>query len=136
MLLPSIQGITWWQLVSGGAYLSSLVQGAKYSDEALEKERDGLAKALERLGSVQHELAMGQHELMAGQKALADQQDKLILFLESPFEEDAAAFGGAIHPSSPSPVSSPVQPFTKDNKGPRSEPNAMWQKGNQSDADD
>lgn len=68
-----------------------MVQGAKYSEEALEKERDALAKALERLASVQRDLAMGQHELMAGQKALADQQDKLVQFLESPFDEEAGA---------------------------------------------
>jgi hypothetical protein len=67
------------------------VQGAKYSEEALEKERDALAKALERLALVQRELAMGQHELMAGQQALADQQDKLVAFLESPWDDAAAA---------------------------------------------
>jgi hypothetical protein len=72
-------------------YHTALLQGAKYSEEALEKERDALAKALERLAVVQRELAMGQHELMAGQKALAEQQDKLVQFLESPFDEAAAA---------------------------------------------
>lgn len=67
------------------------MQGAKYSEEALERERDALAKALERLATVQRELAMGQHELMSGQRALAEQQDKLVQFLESPFDEAVAA---------------------------------------------
>lgn len=34
---------------------------------------------------------MGQHELMSGQRALAEQQDKLVQFLESPFDEAVAA---------------------------------------------
>jgi hypothetical protein len=64
------------------------VQESKYSEEALERERDALAKALERLANVQRELAMGQHELMAGQKTLADQQDKLVHFLDAPFDNE------------------------------------------------
>lgn len=44
----------------------------------LEKERDQLAAALERLADVQRELADGQRNLMAGQKQLADQQSKLV----------------------------------------------------------
>lgn len=99
----------------------------------MEKERDALAKALERLGNVQHELAMGQHELMAGQKALADQQDKLVHFLESPFNEEDAAAADGIHPPSPSPVTSPVQQFTEN--GRRSDTRVMWHDSDQSDTD-
>jgi hypothetical protein len=66
------------------------MQDSKYSEEALQRERDALAQALERLANVQRELAMSQNELMVGQKALADQQDKLVRFLESPFDEAAA----------------------------------------------
>lgn len=67
------------------------MQDAKYSEEALQKEREALAKALERLADVQKDLASSQKELMTGQKALAEQQDKLVQFLESPFDEATAA---------------------------------------------
>ena len=90
------------------------LQVGKYSEEALEKEREQLAKALERLAGVQKELAVGQHELMAGQKALAEQQDKLVQFLESPFADEgegaaASPYGvdSEAGPSSPSPLDSP-----------------------------
>jgi hypothetical protein len=63
----------------------------RYSEEAMQREREALAKSLERLADVQKELASSQKELMMGQKALAGQQDKLIRFLESPFEEASNA---------------------------------------------
>lgn len=66
---------------------NNCVQATKESEAALEKEREALATALERLAMVQRELAMGQHELMTGQKALAEQQSKLVQFLETPFAE-------------------------------------------------
>ena len=69
------------------------VQAAKFSDDALEKERDALASALQRLAMVQRELAIGQHELMAGQKVLAEQQGKLVEFLSSPFGDDDDDYG-------------------------------------------
>ena len=78
-------------------------QDSKYSEEALQRERDALAQALERLAGVQRELALSQNELMAGQKSLAEQQDKLVQFLESPFDEAAAglrADAGQAGPSS------------------------------------
>jgi hypothetical protein len=59
--------------LSGRAYCSSVLQVAKYSEEALEEERGDLAKSLERLGSVQDKLEMDQHEQMGGQKTLAKQ---------------------------------------------------------------
>ena len=40
------------------------------SDIELEKERDQLAKALERLADVQHELATGQRNLMNGKRLI------------------------------------------------------------------
>ena len=78
--------------------ISTIFQAGKYSEEALEKERDALAKALERLAVVQRELAIGQHELMFGQRALAEQQDKLVQFLESPFDEAVAALNAEQQP--------------------------------------
>jgi hypothetical protein len=44
----------------------------------VDKERDQLASALERLAEVQRELAEGQRNLMSGQKQLAEQQAKLV----------------------------------------------------------
>lgn len=41
---------------------------------------------------------MGQHELMSGQRALAEQQDKLVQFLESPFDEAVAALNAEQQP--------------------------------------
>jgi peptidoglycan hydrolase CwlO-like protein len=67
------------------------LQDSRYSEEALKREREALAKSLERLADVQKELASSQKELMSGQKALAGQQDKLVRFLESPFDEASAA---------------------------------------------
>jgi hypothetical protein len=52
--------------------------GAPRGLEAVEKERDQLASALERLADVQRELADGQRNLMVGQKQLAEQQGKLV----------------------------------------------------------
>lgn len=50
----------------------------------LERERDHLAAALERLADVQKELADGQRSLMAGQKQLAEQQVKLVALIAEP----------------------------------------------------
>ena len=104
-------------------------QEGRYSEEALEKERDALAKALERLATVQRELAMGQHELMSGQKALAEQQDKLVQFLEAPFDEDEGA--------APSPAqASPMEPFQEAGAPQARASRVMWQQrdGSESDA--
>ena len=108
-------------IAAGADYCSSCkrrpcVQAGKYSEEALEKERDALAKALERLAAVQRELATGQHELMAGQKALAEQQDKLVQFLESPFEEEGDDGEG---PSTSSPDASSAMQNFGDSPGAR-----------------
>uniref|UniRef100_A0A7S0NBN4 Polycystin cation channel PKD1/PKD2 domain-containing protein n=1 Tax=Chlamydomonas leiostraca TaxID=1034604 RepID=A0A7S0NBN4_9CHLO len=50
---------------------------------AMDKERDQLAGALERLADVQRELAEGQRNLMSGQKQLAEQQAKLVTLMNT-----------------------------------------------------
>eukprot|EP00873_Tetraselmis_striata_P015466 jgi/Tetstr1/435730/TSEL_024629.t1 len=49
-----------------------------YTEKALEKERDALAQALDRLSDVQRQLAEGQQKLMSGQGQLKQQHERLM----------------------------------------------------------
>ncbi|KAK9819873.1 hypothetical protein WJX72_003501 [[Myrmecia] bisecta] len=58
--------------------------GGNITDAVLERERDQLAMALERLADVQRELADGQRNLMTGQRQLAEQQQRLVALINPP----------------------------------------------------
>mmetsp|Transcript_27128 Transcript_27128/g.48350 ORF Transcript_27128/g.48350 Transcript_27128/m.48350 type:complete len:1606 (-) Transcript_27128:382-5199(-) len=54
-----------------------------YTEKALEKERDALAQALDRLSDVQRQLAEGQQKLMSGQGQLKQQHERLMDLMNS-----------------------------------------------------
>lgn len=69
--------------VDAGAGGGELEGGMGGGGPAMDKERDQLAGALERLAEVQRELAEGQRNLMSGQRQLAEQQAKLVTLMNT-----------------------------------------------------